>query len=215
MTGNDPPVTAERAARRYWNVDGLAEIYTGCFFLLVPLLNLLWQSSIRPVWLALSGLAMLMAAVAASRPILITIRGRLTYPRTGYVSFKRPCRILDAPGIAVILSGLAAVFAVMAITTDWIGGLTAVTGLTLGVIDIQMGRTLGLPRFYLLGVVSICAGAVLGLLQPTYPAFFPFDYAWEASSILFSTVGVAYLISGGITLWKYLRENPSRLQEQA
>jgi len=43
MTSNDPLVNAERTARRYWNVDGLAEIYAGCFFLLAPLLNFVWQ----------------------------------------------------------------------------------------------------------------------------------------------------------------------------
>src|SRR5712692_8096553 len=216
MTRNDPLVTAERAARRYWNVDGLAEIYTGCFFLLVPLLNLLWQSAgIQPLWLALGGVALSVASVAVSRPIIVAIRGRLTYPRTGYASFRPPRRITDAPGIALILSGLIAIFVLMAITTDWIGGLIAVTGLTLGVIDIHLGRIMDLPRFYFLGAFSIFAGAVLGLLQPTYPPFFPFGYAGEAFSLLFGALGIAYLISGGITLWKYLRANPARLLEQA
>jgi hypothetical protein len=216
MTGNDPLVTAQRTARRYWNVDGLAEIYTGCFFLLVPLMNYLWQSaSIQSLWLALGGVAVFMAGVAASRPIIITIRARLTYPRTGYVSFKPPRRIMDAPEMALILSGLIAIFVLMAITTDWIGGLIAVAGLMLGLIDIRLGRIMDLPRFYFLGGFSIVAGAVLGLLQPTYPPFFPFGYAGEAFSLLFGAIGIAYLVSGGITLWKYLRANPTHLLEQA
>ena len=137
MTTNDPLVNAERTARRYWNVDGLAEIYAGCFFLLVPLLNFVWQhTSIAPVWLALGGIVALTCIVTLSRTIIIAIRRRLTYPRTGYVSFRRPRRGKEEAGIALILIALVAIFVFMAFTTDWLGGLTAISGITIGVINL-------------------------------------------------------------------------------
>ena len=216
MTCNDPLVNAERAARRYWNVDGLAEIYTGCFFLLVPLLNFLGQhASIAPIWLALGGLAALTSGVAVSRTVIIVIRRRLTYPRTGYVSFRRPRRGTEAAGIAVILIALIAIFVFMALTTDWLGGLTAISGLAVGVINIHLGRMMGLPRFYFLGGLSIAAGALLGLAAPRFVIWFPIEGAAEVFAYLAGIIGAGYLITGGITLWKYLRENPAPSQEQA
>jgi len=210
MTTNDPLVNAERTARRYWNVDGLAEIYAGCFFLLVPLLNLVWQhTSIAPVWLALGGIVALTCIVALSRTIIIAIRRRLTYPRTGYVSFRRPRRGKEEAGIALILIALVAIFVFMALTTDWLGGLTAISGITIGVIDLYLGLTADLPRFYFLAVLSIAAGVVLGLAEPTFIAFFPMEGAGEVFAYLFGVIGAGYLITGGITLAKYLRENPA------
>jgi hypothetical protein len=216
MTCNDPLVNAERTARRYWNVDGLPEIYTGCFFLLVPLLNYLAQRApIAPARLAMGGLAALTCGVALSRTVIIVIRRRLTYPRTGYVSFRRTRRGREVAGIALVLSALLAIFVFMALTTDWLGGLTAITGLAVGVINIYLGRMIGLPRFYFLGALSIAAGALLGLVQPTFPAFFPIEGAAEVFAYLAGTIGAGYFISGGTTLWKYLRENPAPSQEHA
>ena len=212
MTCNDPLVNAERTARRYWNVDGLAEIYTGCFFLLVPLLNFLGQhASIAAGWLALGGLATL--TWRGGQPVIIVLRRRLTYPRTGYVSFRRPRRGTGAPGIALILVALLAIFVFMALTTDWLGGLTAISGLAIGVLNIHLGRMMRLPRFYFLGGLSIAAGAVLGLAEPRFVIWFPIEGAAEVFAYLAGIIGAGYLITGGITLWKYLRENPAPSQE--
>jgi hypothetical protein len=216
MTCNDPLVNAERAARRYWNVDGLAEVYTGCFFLLVPLLNFIWQhASIAPTWLALGGPAVLTCSVAVRRAIIIVIRRRLTYPRTGYVSLRRPRRGKEVFGIVLILVASLAIFVFMALTTDWLGGLTAISGLAIGALNIRLGRVMDLPRFYFLGALSIAAGALLGLAEPTFVAFFPMEGAGEVFAYLFGIIGAGYLITGGITLWKYLREYPAPSQEHA
>jgi len=153
--------------------------------------------------------------VTLSRTIIIAIRRRLTYPRTGYVSFRRPRRGKEEAGIALILIALVAIFVFMALTTDWLGGLTAISGITLGVIDLYLGLTADLPRFYFLAVLSIAAGVVLGLAEPTFIAFFPMEGAGEVFAYLFGVVGAGYLITGGITLVKYLRENPAPAPEHA
>jgi hypothetical protein len=198
-------------------VDGLPEIYAGCFFLLAPLLNFLWQrrAPIAPAWLAIGGLAALTCGVALSRTVLIVIRRRLTYPRTGYVLFRRPRRSAEAIGIVLILIALLAIFVFIALTTDWLGGLTAITALAVGVINIHLGRMMGLPRFYFLGALSIAAGALLGLAEPRFVIWFPIEGAAEVFAYLAGIIGAGYLITGAITLWKYLRENPAPSQEHA
>jgi cobalamin synthase len=88
----------------------------------------------------LSGLIALTSVVALSRTIIIAIRRRLTYPHTGYVSFRRQRRGKEAAVIALILIALPAIFVLMALTTNWLGGLTAISGITIGVIDLYLGR---------------------------------------------------------------------------
>jgi hypothetical protein len=72
-----------------------------------------------------------------------------------------------------------------------------------------------LPRFYFLAALSITAGVVLALAEPTFVAFFPMVGAIEVSTYLFGIIGAGYLITGGITLVKYLRENPAPAPEHA
>ena len=73
----------------------------------------------------------------------------------------------------------------------------------------------GLPRFYFLGALSITAGALMGLAEPTFIPFFPMEGAGEVFAYLFGIIGVGHLMTGGTTLWKYLRENPAPSQEHA
>ena len=58
----------------------------------------------------------------------------------------------------------------------------------------------GLPRFYWLAGLSIIAGAVIVMLQIP---------DWRFRNALFYTIlGGGLLVSGGWTLWTYLRQNP-------
>ena len=216
MTHNDPLARAQRSASRYWNVDGLAEMYAGFVFLLVPFLNF-WSRRlpISPVWFVTGNVLACMILVVVSRPIIVAIRRRLTYPRTGYVLPGRRRRIGDAQGIALTVVTLAAIVALMANTTDWFGGLIAICGLVAGIIDIHLARVTGLARFYFLGALSIVAGAGLALAQPALPAFAPEEYFAEAFSLLWGIIGAGYLITGGMTLWKYLRAHPATPAETA
>jgi hypothetical protein len=205
MTGNDPLVAAQRAAERYWNVDGIAEIYVGCLFLLVPVLTFCSEHlPYGPLWFGLGFPIALMGGIAIGRPVIVAIRRRLTYPRTGYVAIRR--RPTDAAGIALTLVALAAIAVLIATKGDWSAGVYAATGLISGVINIHLARSMGLARFYFLGIVSIAAGAALALADPRVPL---------GMSLLWGVVGVSCVMTGGITLRRYLRTNPAPPPEQA
>jgi hypothetical protein len=87
--------------------------------------------------------------------------------------------------------------------------------LVVGVINIHLGHMMGLPRFYFLGALSVAAGALLALAEPRFVPFFPIEGAAEVFAYLAGVIGAGYLITGGITLWKYLLENPAPSQEHA
>jgi hypothetical protein len=66
-----------------------------------------------------------------------------------------------------------------------------------------------------LGALSIGAGALLGLAEPRFVVWLPIEGAAEVLTYLAGIIGTGYLITGGITLWKYLRENPAPAQGHA
>jgi len=68
----------------------------------------------------------------------------------------------------------------------------------------------GFSRFYFLGALSIAAGTLLALAEPTFVASFPMEGAAEVFTYLFSIIGAGHLITGGTTLWKYLVKIPLR-----
>jgi len=138
----------------------------------------------------------------SGRPVIVAIRRRLTYPRTGYVALRR--RPTDAGGIALTLVAVAAIAVLIATKGDGSAGVYAATGLISGVINIHFARSMGLARFYFLGFVSIATGAALALADPRVPL---------GMSLLWGTVGVSCLITGGTTLRRYRRANPAQSPE--
>jgi hypothetical protein len=85
---------------------------------------------------------------------------------------------------------------------NWIPGFT---GLVAGVIFIITRARGGEGRFYFLGGTSIILGLVLSFsgLSVSY-----------SLGLFYSSIGVAALISGSLTLARYLRENPMPAEDQ-
>jgi hypothetical protein len=145
-----------------------------------------------------------MGGIFAGRPIIVAIRRSLTYPRTGYVALRR--RPNDAGGIALTLIAAAAVVFLVATKGDWSAGVYAATGLISGVFNLHLGRSMGLARFYFLALVSIATGAGLAVADPPVPL---------GMIVLWGVVGIGCLMTGGITLRRYLRANPVSPAERA
>ncbi|MEW6505730.1 MAG: hypothetical protein AB1457_17360 [Chloroflexota bacterium] len=200
-----PLETAQKRTRRYWYEDGLSELAAGAVILLMALLNLAialvapphWQG-----WLSAAGLPlMVIGAAILARLLVARLKETLTYPRTGYLSYTRPRpsrRFLSA-GIAIgvaILVTIASSFLSAAQTEQLI---PAVTGLLTALLILSIGMRVGLVRFYLLAVWQFGFGLLGSRLN--LPA--PYDLV-----LFFGALGIGLLISGGITLLGYLRNNP-------
>ena len=79
----------------------------------------------------------------------------------------------EAFGIVLISIALFAILVFMALTTDWLGGITAILGLTIGGLDIHLGPMTGLSRFYFLGALSIAAGTLTAPGRTNIHCLFP------------------------------------------
>jgi Na+-transporting methylmalonyl-CoA/oxaloacetate decarboxylase gamma subunit len=184
--------------------DGLAEIGLGLIVLLlggyffakevVPA-----NSSFRAV-LNVLFIFVIVFGFLANR-ILRFFKRRISYPRTGYVTFKKKelspkRRIATAVVAAIISASLAALYS---LSPSFKALYPAVNGLLFGVAGLLFANKVGLMRFYVLAALSAVIGvavtaAGIGDIKGIflYYAFF----------------GTAMIISGLAALVVYLRRSP-------
>jgi hypothetical protein len=79
----------------------------------------------------------------------------------------------------------------------------AVLGLMTAAGGVYVTVRYGLPRFLVVGVLAIILGVVVSI-----------EYPYRlAMAIWLAVVGCAWLCSGGVTLWNYLRTVPPSADE--
>ena len=168
MVKNDIDKVIQRT-HRYWYEDGLPEIAAGCMFVACGLFLFMMYSvppgsPLAPI-LAI-GFVILVAfgGLFVSRAVK-AVKNRVTYPRTGYVSYRRPesnprRRIIAA---SVGLIGMLGIILSIAGAPIWLMSMPMVQGLIIGAGLLYIGRRLGLPRFYALAPLSALIGVVVAL----------------------------------------------------
>ncbi len=188
--------------QRYWYVDGLAEITGGSVILLIGLVytlgGLLPAGLPRAILIGPGQMVVILAVAWLSRRVVRSWKERLTYPRTGYVEYRHPTG--SKRWSRIFLLAFVA-FSVSALTAFLARGLPeriipALTGLTLALAVGYLGTRIGLTRFYVVAGFSLLMGAAISWLNPLDP--------WSAA-LIFSLEGLAWIVSGLVTLRHYLR----------
>ena len=190
----DPAVQAGRRAARYWNVDGLAELYIGVVWVFVALSLYVGRhlEKTSPWYkpLVIGGTLVWMAAILGGRRIVAGVKSRVTYPRTGYVGYASPkAKVWWLPVIIALLLG-ALPFGPQQLVLP-------VTGLIGSAIAIAVAITTGVRRLYFPGGLFLALGLVLGASNVELSLGF---------TVLFGAAGAAHILSGGITLRHYLQQ---------
>jgi len=187
---------------RYWYVDGLAEIAGGVVVLLLALVFLIggWMEPgpTTDFFLALGQPAIVLVGALVARKIVGRIKERVTYPRTGYVAYRRP-RSRRGLRLIALTIGIAAVFGVLfavianLIAIRWLPGIS---GAVIALLLAYMAYENGIRRFYYMAAFTL----FLGLLVVSMGV--PDTYT---SSLFFGGFGVGWIVSGAVTLRNYLR----------
>ena len=82
------------------------------------------------------------------------------------------------------------------LSLNWI---PAITGLVVGIIWLISAFRVGLLRFYLQSILSLLLGVGLSLAKlETY----------QSLAVYYAAMGLVLILSGGLTLLKYIRHNP-------
>ncbi len=196
--------------RLYYNIDGLGELGGGVICLGFGLL--LWQLMRSPadsVWhqipvLVFIGLALLIGYGTKA------VKTRITYPRTGFVEYRRQWK---TQAIAAALSALTTAGLAIGFRRHWdVSALAPLTGLAFAAsYGYHFARATGWKWVIAGGmaaamfVIAFLHADVLSALGSEWPAH-P-DRARFLGTVLLSLMvyGILLLISGGISLWLYLR----------
>ena len=207
--------------QRYWYQDGLPEIAAGFLFLVGGLVIALAATPIVDPGTALAlllalALILLLTAVAAAMArglnrTLEAVKSRLTYPRTGYVSYRKaaprphslPARIglwLGWMLLSMVVAGVLGYFLASLATAglpEWALSMAMTQGVLLAVVLVVMGYRYGLVRFYVLAALSLVVGILVALNDATF----------SGGALYFVTMGAVLALSGLATLAIYLRRH--------
>jgi peptidoglycan/LPS O-acetylase OafA/YrhL len=145
---------------------------------------------------------MISGAVLINR-LIKRLKERLTWPRTGYVSYQRKKGVQRGWGFAIglVIGGVVAmVTTVLVMTQDLkIAVMPLLSGLLFGMLLVILGWRASIPRFYLLALLSAVLGVALAYsrLENTVGLI-----AYYAS------ITVVLLFTGTCVLRTFLRQNP-------
>jgi hypothetical protein len=205
----------------YYNIDGMAEL--GCSVMCLGWALLLWvetHSSANSVWhrilfFAFVGLVLVIHYGTKA------IKTHITYPRTGFIEYRRRYRRLTAI-IAGALGALVAVGLIIASRRHW--DITTPASLIGLVFAASYAYHIARPvRWKWVVVWAIALGSlviaflpadVLGALANDSSAAHPVG-AKLTGTILLSLMiyGTMLLVSGGISFWLYVRHTQAAVRE--
>ncbi len=193
-----------RRVHRYLYDDGLIEMGIGILFIVVGLgliaFVAIQDNTIVGVTLIVGLLALAIGGAIFTKRALEVVKERVTYPRTGYVSYhtEESSRgrwvVLVAPLLLLMLS----LFLPKELTR-----ISSMIGALMFVVTCSLGYRLRLRRFYLVGSIALLAGVLASLLFPNEAI---------GAGVTFSVTGLTLVVSGTLTLSTYLRRHP-RVEE--
>jgi hypothetical protein len=192
---------AERRARQYWYDDGLNEIALGCVGMAVGILFLAEAVGLLGSGASSIGLvAVVFLGVYLARGLVRVGKERITYPRTGFVRYRRPVRAkfvrLAAGASAAVVA--ATVVALLQRVPESLTLIPALDGIVIGAAFFYFGYASGVARFFPLALFSAALGGALSLSGPN-------DLI--GSGVYFLGMGMATVTSGLIALRGYLRND--------
>lgn len=196
----------ERRVKRYWYTDGLGELIGGGMFILLgtyfALQEVLGENSTLGGILQASLALVMIAGMFVGRRLINALKIRLTYPRTGYIEYEVNERNMKSRRIlaAILAFAISVLTIVLVRLLNFFDTIVAVTGFAVALILIVLrAKASGLARFYGLGAISLVLGLVLAVSQ------LPSGYSL---GLFYGLMGISLILSGGLTLRRYLKENP-------
>jgi len=199
MTMNPDFKKLQQRTKRYWYTDGLNEIAFGLICLILSLYFLaqvlLPQDSILSNLLTAGFVLLVLGSALLTRRIVTYVKERLTYPRTGYVSYAKSGtrqRWVTAFLAMVFAALITAFFATHPTSLAW---MSAVSGSVFAAVWAVLGYRLGLPRFYFLAGAALILGAI-----PTLTGM----QEILGLATFYGLISLAMFVSGGLALKSYL-----------
>jgi len=207
---NSNSTEVERRIKRYWYIDGFGELMAGGMFLLLALYFSAQQyfgdQSSVGVILQSSFVLILIGGLAITRRLINTLKMRVTYPRTGYVEYEQKSE-MQRRLLAIVVAMVVAVITVLiSRRINRIDSLVAMSGVLVAIVlVVKQGWSAKVLRFYLLSLISLLLGILLSI------SGLPRGYNLGT---FYGLMGTAFVISGTLTLIRYLHDNPLPVEDK-
>jgi len=200
---------------RYDYVDGTPDMAFGGLFLLMTICFSIFAAfpkfassiySVIIVWVVFAGGGILLGWLPQR------LKERVTYPRTGYIAYKRQGRPISRTMKLVIRIGLpiltVVLLAVLFLNRSKFPAQSPETasylnpglmGLFFSIVLAVVGWKIAMPRYYVTAVVGFLI-SILFLIRGMNGNV--------GMALLSGAMSLILFISGGVALWKYLRNTP-------
>jgi hypothetical protein len=196
-----------KQTHRYFYDDGLVEIGVGLLMLVVGSVLLAWQSVtssvLRSAILVVILPAMILGGTILVRRFVQKAKERVTYARTGYVSYRQ-----GEPSHSrwYLLVALLLLVGLMLLLPESFSRTQFAVGYFLATFLVLLGYRLGIRRFYAIGAGAFLIGltATITLVDEV-----------EGTGLIIAGAGLLLLLSGALTFWFYLRRHPEPRNGQA
>lgn len=203
---NDNFSNVEQRVRRYWYVDGFGELVGGggmCLILAVYFAaqQYFGDSSLIGAILQVSLILVLLGGMFVVRRLINAAKLHVTYPRTGYIEYSQPGNRRAVTMLSAIVGVILAMTSIFIVRQfSRIDAMVAVSGVAMGIIlYLKQVWTVKVKRFYILSAAAILYGVVLSF------SGLPKGYNL---GLFYGLMSLSFAISGGLTLKRYLDENP-------
>ncbi len=192
-----------RNTRKYWYIDGIAEIIGGLFVSLLAITYLLISAIehvlTRSLAYALGQPLLILIGSFLINSIVTFLKQRLTYPRTGYLSYKKPegTRRLSRKWKVLIMGAITGV--VVGTLSSLIPErfLPVICAFFIALFSVYLGYYLGVPRFHIIACATLLLGGSISYWVP--PSMIAF-------SALLGGIGCIWVLSGLYALLIYMRQ---------
>jgi amino acid permease len=186
---------------RYWYVDGLSEIAVGVVVMLLAFVfligTILEPGPTTDLFIAFGQPVIVLAGAVAARRVVSKLKERVTYPRTGYVEYRRPRGHRRIRLIAMAM-GIAAAFAIVfgilqnIIQPRWIPGIS---GAVIALLLVYLAYENGIRRFYIMALYTLFLGLLVASVRLA---------DMYATPLFFGSFGLGWILCGSLTLRHYL-----------
>lgn len=200
---NDELEHVVQRTRQYWFSDGLVELSIGGIFIFLGAYFFV-QSHLQPRSLILfilqAGLILaIFGSMYIGRRMVSRYKSRMTHPRTGYVTYEQASKPQRMRNIGLVLFMVTLIVALFLTTTISMNWIPAITGLIVSILWLISAARVGLIRLYVQSLLSLLLGVGLSLASlETY----------QSLAVYYAVIGLVLILSGGLTLIRYLRQNP-------
>lgn len=199
-----------RNTRKYWYVDGLSEIAGGLIIFITGLtywlVSTLESTNLKAILLMIAQPAVIVIGSLIVQKYLPIIKEKVTYPRTGYLTFRRPprSRRVKRALIVGLVAGLVGALVTMVSSKLPDNYLPLLSSVFLFIFSIYIAYQTAVSRFYVIGILMVLLGAAI--------SFLPFENVLPYT-LFFSGIGIIWIISGVITLIGYLKKTSPQTEE--